>query len=512
VKVLLVDDSPDDRFAFRRALSKAATHYLIEEAADAESALALLGGARFDVIVLDQHLPGEPGTWLLERVREMSPSPAVVMLTGSDAGQAATRAIEGGVDDYLLKDEVTPGGIDRAIQNALVRRQIARRVERLAQRQRELLDLTARLSRLVRLDDIQTCVLGYADEVLDARGGGIFVVEESGRRLRLSRVMGEPQPEAGASEPCSLAAAALAEDAMVLAPDSAALRREHPDLLERAPDTESAAALPLTAEGAVPSVLGLRFGRPLDDDEATHLRVFAELAADAVRRAHLYERMLAQAEFEQRLLGVVSHDLRNPLGTIAMGLDVLSEEAPAGIVAKMDRAVARMKHMVDDLLDLTRARSGQLLGERTEVTLADVLGEVVEGLRARHPEVSFEVTAPAGASVRGDRQRLLQVFDNLGTNALKYGDPERGVRFAVTPSEGATEVAVHNWGEPIDEADVAGLFEAFSGTKSGAHARDSLGLGLYIVERIVSAHGGAVAVRSSREAGTTFRVTLPADA
>jgi PAS domain S-box-containing protein len=238
----------------------------------------------------------------------------------------------------------------------------------------------------------------------------------------------------------------------------------------------------------------------------------------AVGRAAVEEerrKLQAAAEFEQRLLGIVSHDLRNPLASVRLGLETMHRRG-IGIehfrtLERMERSTERMQAIISGLLDVTRIRQGQGLPLTPEpVSLDAVVTQVLEGM----PEDQVRrVERGSGDHATGmwDPERLAQAIGNLVGNALQHGDPEKPVTVRVAMREGRAELSVHNHGAPIPAEVLPGLFEPFQrGLRPGA-LDGSIGLGLYIVRQVALGHGGEVRVRSTTEEGTTFILELPAD-
>jgi PAS domain S-box-containing protein len=223
----------------------------------------------------------------------------------------------------------------------------------------------------------------------------------------------------------------------------------------------------------------------------------------------------AAAEFEQRLLGIVSHDLRNPLASVRLGLETMHRrgisEEHLRTLERMERSTDRMQAIISGLLDVTRIRQGQGLPLTPEpVALDAVVTRVLEGMpedQARRVRRETE-GRPTGV---WDPERLAQAIGNLVGNALQHGDAERPVTVRVRGGEGRAELSVHNHGSPIPPELLPGLFEPFQrGLRPGA-LDGSIGLGLYIVRQVAVGHGGEVRVLSTAEEGTTFVVELPAD-
>ena len=226
-------------------------------------------------------------------------------------------------------------------------------------------------------------------------------------------------------------------------------------------------------------------------------------------------KLQAAAEFEQRLLGIVSHDLRNPLASVRLGLDTMRRRGISAehlrTLERMERSTERMQAIISGLLDVTRIRQGQGLPLTLEsVALDAVVTRALDGMpEDQVRRVRREIDAhPTGI---WDPDRLAQAIGNLVGNALQHGDPERPVTVRVGAREGRAELSVHNHGTPIPSELHTGLFEPFQrGQRPGA-LDGSIGLGLYIVRQVVLGHGGEVRVRSTAEEGTTFTLELPAD-
>ena len=226
------------------------------------------------------------------------------------------------------------------------------------------------------------------------------------------------------------------------------------------------------------------------------------------------ERALQEAhQFEQRLLGIVSHDLRNPLASIRLGVDLLARstvsEHQLRTVTRMVRSAERMHQLVAGLLDLTRLRTGQQMPISREVSNMHLLVErAVEEVSVADPG-RITVTGRGDGTGEWDDVRVGQALGNLLGNALQHSPGGSSVKVEVFGGSERVEVSIHNGGTPIPAEQQEGLFEPFRrGVNPGA-LDGSVGLGLYIAWHVARAHGGTIEVSSSAEAGTTFRMTLP---
>jgi signal transduction histidine kinase len=245
-------------------------------------------------------------------------------------------------------------------------------------------------------------------------------------------------------------------------------------------------------------------------------RVEDELRSCVKREQDARERAEASDAYKEMFLGILGHDLRNPLNTVltTARLMKMRGEAPTDNDRRFDRIISsgvRMQRMIDQLLDVTRARCADGIPvKRTQrYDLAQLTLKIVDELRAAHPLRKLEVQTDGGCLAYVDADRFEQVISNLLGNAIMHGDPERPITVVVARRERVASVAVHNFGPAIDPAFMPMLFDPFKRGELLKGRLGGLGLGLYITERIVSAHGGKIEVASSPETGTRFEVVVP---
>jgi signal transduction histidine kinase len=233
---------------------------------------------------------------------------------------------------------------------------------------------------------------------------------------------------------------------------------------------------------------------------------------DVTERKCLERELARSSELRERFMGIVSHDLRNPLSVIRMGAASLlkSKELPGSLTRTADRLLASansMVRMISDLLDMTRGRlGGGIPVEPKPADLRNIAPAVIEGLEAACPGRPIQSELRGRLDGTWDADRIAQAIGNLVSNALEHGDPEAPVRVDVFESNDRVVVAVHNEGQPIAPDQGASLFDPFRKGES-----KGLGLGLFIAQEIARAHGGAITLTSTETEGTTFRLTLPRD-
>jgi len=224
----------------------------------------------------------------------------------------------------------------------------------------------------------------------------------------------------------------------------------------------------------------------------------------------------AQMEVSRNLfLGMIGHDLRNPMQTIQASSRYLSSlnagEDISRVAGVLTSSAAAMRALLDDLVDFNRTK----LGMGLEVTLSDacmqaLCEEEIAAFCATHPQRHIELVVNGNTRGRWDTTRTRQMIGNLVSNALTHGAQDGPVKVSVHGEDGYVRVEVCNTGPVIDQADLAWVFEPLvrHRTRTRTGADDGLGLGLFIVHAIVEAHGGTIEVRSDTTA-TVFSVRLP---
>jgi signal transduction histidine kinase len=225
----------------------------------------------------------------------------------------------------------------------------------------------------------------------------------------------------------------------------------------------------------------------------------------------------AVATTQERFLAILSHDLRTPLGAIITStrfmLDAGGLEEPhRTLVTRASSSARRMNQMVLDLVEFTRTRLGDAIPVvRAEVDARRLVHDVVQEIAASYPDSIVQVETRGNLSGAWDADRLTQALTNLVGNAVQHGAAGTPIRVSAYGSVDEVIFSVHNEGPPIPAEQQATIFQEGQrvGARSPAADRRHQGLGLYIVERIVAAHGGTVSLRSTSGEGTTFTIRLP---
>lgn len=252
--------------------------------------------------------------------------------------------------------------------------------------------------------------------------------------------------------------------------------------------------------------------RLTDNVTVSTMHLFAELVSKqldadnklvAARADLLGER--ETAELREQFIAVLGHDLRTPLGSILLGTEVLGMKHPdpgtRPVVERIRRSALRMAALVDDVVDFTRGRMGSGIAMNLrDAEVGLTLEQVVDEMRGLYPQRLIEAAITPGLRLHCDPERIAQLLSNLLKNALVHGSAHTPVRVSASIAGARFVLAVANQGGELPQSVIDQLFKPYwrAASRSGS---EGLGLGLYIVDQIARAHGGAIEVRS--HGGTT---------
>lgn len=347
---------------------------------------------------------------------------------------------------------------------------------------------------------------------------------EDGLRLlsEVSRALGEPpdDPKLVLGRVAQIAVQRFATQCSIeLVDDEGALfpaasaRRSEVDA-----DARSTISAPLLSRDGRP--LGMltvssnerRFGA----DDSSLAEDLAARAASAVEGRELYTSSQRAIRIRDEFLSIASHELKTPLTPLRLVATAIERAAAKGDIGRMrekalglQRHVERLSDLIDELLDVARIRAGRVSLERREMDVAEATREVIARMEPQLERAGCPVTLEVTGDPVGlwDPSRIDQILTNLVSNAAKYA-PNGPIAVEVHGNSEHVRIAVTDHGIGISPADQTRIFKRFERAVSDRNY-GGLGLGLFIVNELVSAHGGEVSVRSSPGEGSTFEVKLP---
>lgn len=297
-----------------------------------------------------------------------------------------------------------------------------------------------------------------------------------------------------------------AEDGLAVLKEARRLGFEGPIVMLTGADDRSTDLAAMEAGASDYLVKGTFDARALDRAVRYALSL-NHLGRERVARAEA----VASQRVKDELVAMVSHELRAPLHTMRMAVDLIGDASDIPQqhrhpIAALGRGVTRLTRLIEDLLDITRIERGELLLTRQPTDLADVARSAESGLRMRHPELPLTLDVEP-APLEGDGVRLEQVIDNLVDNAVKHAR-RSPVEIRVRAAGDDVTLEVRDKGPGVPEDLIPHVFELFRQRRLAKGRGAGLGLGLGIARAIVEAHGGQLTVHN--EDGAVFVARLPA--
>ena len=514
--IWLVDDSRTQVAFTEHALG---TGYQFERFEDGPSVIQRLAETTRlpDLVLLDWVMPGMSGDEVCRFLRAGAATrelPIVILTASRTETQDIVCALDSGANDYVARPFVTEEL--RARVGAILR---AHQVKQAAERERVRVTTINKLGRALlqvggNVDAIlRELAVALVGSLCDGCAATVLVGTGASSATTLHR------SERGTALLSKLAGLT---DAVVHAFTSseqalAGLPVGYADYIREC-GLRGLAVMAIPVRGLAHGVITLTRdhpSEPFDPRDLAAIETCLEHTGLALEAAIRSEAERATSRFHEELLGIVGHDLRNPLAAMAVGIELLrvrvADPDSESVLRRLEGSARRMTAIVDQLLDVTRARLGTGIPvERKAVRLQPLIAGVIDELRLVYRTTAFE---QRGADVEGvwDGDRLGQVISNLASNAAQYGKPGGPVTVDLACTGGVAIIAISNPNRdaPIPAGVLEALFDPFQRGHGNEH-RGGLGLGLYIVKEIVGAHGGAIEVASTA-AGTTFRVALPID-
>ncbi len=543
--ILIVDDRLDKRVVFRTILEELDQN--IVTASSGEEALRWLLDNDSAVILLDVNMPGMDGleTAELIRARRKSAHTPIIFITAFADEMHTARGYSLGVVDYILSP-VVPNILRSKVKAlvqlhrlnaelkkrsdervALVKEQAARSMAEDSQRRASFLaEATQVMASSLDVDTILKGASGLVVPFL-ADYGAIVLVNEDGtiRAQRSSSVAGWNQyverHAAGFEEKVAQLRARAIERG---APESSTRLGIAPSGGDAAHDSPAGEihAFPLVTRGKARGamILGLGpSGRSIAGADLSLADSLAGRAASALENCLLYEEIQRADQRKNEFLATLSHELRNPLAPMRAALHMLRSRSvdadkARSLVETMDRQVAQMTRLVEDLLDISRITRGAIELRRETLEVSAEVRNAIESCQGQLEVGGHEVVVRGpdeALHVVADRVRLQQILENLILNAAKYTNHGGRIEVsaAATISDAVIRVTDNGIGIPPDK--LSQVWELFVQVdESPERIRKGLGIGLALVRDLVRRHGGSVEAQSEGLGrGSTFTVRLP---
>jgi K+-sensing histidine kinase KdpD len=378
------------------------------------------------------------------------------------------------------------------------------------------------LNSSLEMEQVLEIILRQSSRLLSATEGAVLLVD----RERGVQTIASAIPEGMAGE------FAIGEDLPgTVARTRLATLAAGPEEVARFPwvagrDLSTSMCAPLVAGGELIGTLILSAGkeRRFGEYDLRLLMLFAEQAAVAISNAQAYKReresvsRLADLDrLKTDFVATVTHELKTPLTSLLGYAQILRKRATElkpeqreeffSIMAKQGERILRL---IEELLQSSRLEAGAPKLRREPLDMKAIAGELEKELSSMSRSHDLEFTVPdKDLGLYGDATAIEHILTNLLENAIKYSKPDTTIRFSVEELGNEVHIKIADEGQGIEPEDLPFIFERFRQAQGNGKTRNSVGLGLYIVRSLVTAHGGRVWADSKLEQGTTFTVALP---
>jgi signal transduction histidine kinase/DNA-binding response OmpR family regulator len=541
-RLIHVEDSREDRILARRALEQAIPGVTIVEITDRSGLDAVLDSGSVDLAITDYQLGWSTGLDVLHLVTARHPHCPVIMYTGSGSERVAVEAFTAGLNSYVLKNPDGTSRLVAAVRGALERHELAQRERDARQRAESISAQMAFLADVSKVfaasvPDFDGLLAAVARQAVPQLGDWCFVdlIDTSGILSR--RAMAGPGlPGAvlplAAREEFTDARRAFAWDVIGSARP---LTFDHVDdevvarLTASDQSAEALRARSLTSVMIVPlssanvsgalTICSADPARAATTERLSLAEEYGRRAVMALENARLLQHAQLASRMKDEFLATVSHELRTPLNSMLGWLWLLRHgqigpERQHDALETVERNARATAKLIDDLLDLSRVVAGRLTLDREELDLVAVARSAAEAMHpaAEKKHLSLVVTERVPAlRVNGDRHRLEQVLANLLSNAIKFTPAGGRLLVDVSRQGDHAQVAITDDGIGIASHVLPTVFDKFrQADQSMRRQYGGLGLGLSIVQQLMTLHGGRVIAESDGVGhGCTFTIRLP---
>lgn len=546
-RILVVDDEPDVRRLITEVLRR--KNYLVEQAGGGKAALELFRQHPHDLVITDIRMPEMDGFELMQKIKEISPTTEIIVMTGHVSRESVVRALDLGAYTYFVKPFECLDVIPLLTLKTLEHRKLLRENERLidmlrrylTEKQKELVtfeEIAEGLSQLKNHMDLVRLLLNRVSRELQACGVWVWSLREN-RLLPLCHI-GLPADSVETNIPMGIGdgpIGTVAETGRQQYIEDLTKVADHP-WVQHALDAgvRSLHAVPLMIETRAAGVLCACFyeSEPLELRRMESIQGFSRKMALVLKMIRMYQELLTQNEqlekaqtlllqteqlsAQGRLASGIAHELGGPLGVIETTSHYLLESEPDSDEIRECLEVIReraeeMNSFIIDMLELTRDRAMAFQPVNLHTLITRILRFLKQQIRTQNVQVERDFCAGLPL-VEVDIRKFNQVMINLFLNALDAMKADgAGVLSIRTtchpksghPDSGYVDIDVEDTGPGVHEADRKRVFTPFFSKKV-----DGTGLGLAITQQIINDHGGLITVGNGAEGrGAKFTVHLP---
>jgi len=366
----------------------------------------------------------------------------------------------------------------------------------------------------VNLEERYKIAVDEAVKVMGADYGSIFLADKDGELVRAYSNV--PQYRRAAPRKKGFAHKALINSRLYVVPAHVLKKVHKKELYDKG--VRSLILIPLSFNNKTVGVLSLQThsDKKVSVVSKSTINLFGSLISLGIRNSQLYEQMKDAVEARDLFISLASHELKTPLTTIAAYSDQIarrvgSREMPTEkSVEVLNAEVRRLKHLLNELLEIDQIKTGQLVYHLQSVNIKQIIKRAIVNFRFSYPGYKIFVESNIDSKnsvIQGDAEKLQQVLTNLFNNAAKFSSRVTPIIVSLKKEDGYIFIAISDYGKGIRKHEQNQVFTEFF--KSNDHRKDGMGLGLYLVKSIVEKHHGTVTLESKLHKGTTVTLKLP---
>lgn len=495
VRILIIDDNPDDRMLALHRLEQEFDHLKSQEITDISELEQALAERQFDIVVTDYSLCWSDGLNVLHQVKQQYPDCPVVMFTGTGNEEVAVEAMKSGLDDYIIKSPQHYARLAAAVRAAWERSKQHQAFKEMQQRYQQLFEgvpiglyRMTPTGQIIEANPALLQLLRYPNRqaLLDTNISN-HLVDTQANNLWHSQI-----DSAGVVRDFEMPMRRCDNTMIWVRYNARAIRNDQGEVIYY--------------EGAIEDVTQRK---QMEAERAELLKNEQAARAEAETANRLKDEFLA----------TLSHELRTPLNAMLgwAGLlrrKQLSQDKVERALEVIERNAKSQAQLIDDLLDVSRIIRGNLRLNVIPVDLQQVINAAIDTLQPAADAKSIQIEsflAPSQRVIKGDSDRLQQIVWNLLSNAIKFTPTHGQVKVYLEWLEKAVHIRVQDTGKGVSVDIAPYIFDRFRQAEGSiTRSYGGLGLGLAIVRHLVELHGGAVWCESDGDGkGATFIVELP---
>jgi signal transduction histidine kinase/HPt (histidine-containing phosphotransfer) domain-containing protein len=485
-QILVVEDDELDRLIIKKALKSASINHDLHFAEDHESGKIATDGKEYDCIFLDYNLPGGTGLELLKEIRATGNQSPIIIVTSQGDEKIAVEAMKNGANDYIPKNLLTGDGIAQSVRYMVNMKENEKRQREL---EFQLIETQHQLNAVVANAPIILFALNVVGEIRLFEGKGLNELN-----IEKEKIINQPLQNFSEQIPIQIEnfekALSGQEVTVVVEWENKFFEIFYNAIRDK--------------DDRITGVIGVAADVTAHKRIQEELQIAKQMAEDT-------------AKVKENFLANMSHEIRTPMngiiGLTRILLNTQLNEEQKGFLSSIKMCSDNLMVIINDILDFSKIEAGKMTFEEVPFNLRESIKHTIELFQVKADEKKVELVSQIDNQLpeyfKGDPTRLLQILNNLVSNAIKFtekGEVRVFARMAELNGEKARiTFEVRDSGIGIPEKSIDSIFESFTQASSDTTRKfGGTGLGLTIVKKLVELQGGTIDVKSKQGAGTSF--------